>query len=91
MVQDLIEEIVSDEDVLSHTSDSPRMPFRFRVTIRLPSEGWCPLSIGETAQLPPKTKDIIVHRYRSSIITVLLGKYASSLTMSSYLQYLAKM
>ena len=38
MVQDLIEEIVSREDALSHTVASSSMPFRFWVTSRLPSE-----------------------------------------------------
>ena len=39
MVQDPIEEIVSgDNDALSYTGTSPIMPFRFRVTKRLPSE-----------------------------------------------------
>ena len=38
MVQNPIEDIASGEEAPSHTSASPRMPFRFRVTSRLPSE-----------------------------------------------------
>ena len=38
MVQNLIEEIVSGGDAPFHTGASPRMPFRFRVISRSPSE-----------------------------------------------------
>ena len=38
MVGGPIEEIASGEEVLSYTGTSPKRPFRFKVTSRLPSE-----------------------------------------------------
>ena len=56
----LIDETAAMEEVLWHSSSSPKTPFRFGRTSWLPSERLVSLSIDETIQLPPRMEDTIV-------------------------------